>query len=96
MLVEVGAVKKTQTVFVAGKMGGHPVQNHPDPMLMQAIDEKHEVLGRAVTAGRGKVTKRQVSPGSVKGMFRDRQKLHMGETHVLYIFRQPRAELPVR
>ena len=50
VLVERRAVEERQAVRVLGEMRRHPVHNHPDACLVAAVDEVHEVLGRAEAA----------------------------------------------
>ena len=49
------------------------------PLLVQVVDQEHEVLRRAVAAGRGEVAGRLVAPGAVERMLRHRQELDVGE-----------------
>ena len=50
---------------------------------MQGVDEVHEVLWRAVIAGRCEIASRLIAPGPKKRMVRQREKLHMREPHLL-------------
>ena len=86
MFVKVGPIEVTETVFVAGKVRGHPVQNDSDTVLVERINEKHEILRFSVTAGGGKETEGFVAPGPVEWMFHHRKKLHVSKTHALHIF----------
>src|SRR3989304_3535273 len=89
------SVEEGKAMLVIGKVGRHPIQDHADALLVQSIDEKHEVLGRPVPAGRGEVSGGLVSPGTIEGMLRDRQEFHMGETHFLDIGGKLRSKFPV-
>src|SRR5579883_1997068 len=66
MLIEMGAIKVAQPILIPGEMRWHPIHQHADAMLMTIINEVHEVLRRAVTAGRREVTSDLVSPGAVE------------------------------
>ena len=50
MLIQMGSVKKDKSVLVAGKMRRHPVEDDADSVLVQPIDEIHEILWRAIPA----------------------------------------------
>ena len=60
----------------------HPVENHADAVLVQVVDQVHEVLRRAVARGGREVSRGLVSPGTVKRMLHDGQELDMGESHL--------------
>jgi hypothetical protein len=55
MLEEVCPIEVDQAVVIIREVGRHPVQNHTNALLMQVIDEIHQILGRPVTAGGRKV-----------------------------------------
>ena len=76
-------VEHVQAVAVLGEVGGHPVQDHADTSLMELVHKGHEIMGRAVAAGGGKITGDLIAPGSVKGIFGDGQQLHVGVAHFL-------------
>ena len=88
VLVEVGAVEEAEAVFVRGKVGRHPVQDDADAVLVQVVDEIHEILGSAVAAGGGEVAGGLVAPGAVKGMLHDRQEFHVGKAQALDVLGQ--------
>src|SRR5881398_1276634 len=56
VLVQMGAIEEPEPVLVGGKVRGHPVQDDPDPVLVQVVDQIHEVLWRSVPAGRSEVS----------------------------------------
>src|SRR4030043_1299534 len=82
MLIEVGAIKVDQTVFIIRKMGRNPVQNHPYPVPVKMIDKIHEILGSAISAGGGGGPDRLISPGTIERMLHHREKINMGEAHL--------------
>ena len=45
VLVQGGAVEPRQRPFVAGEMGRDPVQDHADPVRVQAVDELAQIVG---------------------------------------------------
>ena len=95
VLVERGAVEAAQAVPVGGEVGGHPVQDDADAVLVEHVDEVHEVLGRAVAAGRREVADRLVAPRAVEGVLHDRQELDVGEAHVPDVFGEDGGHLAV-
>ena len=68
VLVEAGAVKLGQAVGVAGKVRGHPVENHADFVAMAVVDEIGEILGRAKARARGEIPSPLIAPRAVEGM----------------------------
>jgi hypothetical protein len=62
VLVEVGSIEKTKPMLIIRKMGGHPVKNHTDASLMEAIDKVHELLWFSISAGGRKVPCRLIPP----------------------------------
>ncbi len=72
VFIKVCSVKICQTMFIRGEMGRHPVQDHTDFILMEKVDEKHEILRTAIAAGGSKITSHLVSPGPVERMFHHR------------------------
>ena len=85
VLIAGGAVEHVQAVAILREVGRDPVQNDADACLVELIHEGHEVLGRAVTAGGGKVTGDLIAPAAVEGILSDGQQLHMGVAHILYV-----------
>ena len=95
VLVEMGAVKEAQGPSVRGKMSRDPIQNHPDAVAMEKVDEVHEVLGRAVPAGGSEIARGLIPPGTVKGVLHDGKELDVGKAQALDVAGQPRGQLPV-
>ena len=56
------AVKAVETVGVLREMGGNPVHDNADAVLMEYVDELHEVLRLAVTRGRRIVAADLIAP----------------------------------
>ena len=88
MLVEVRAVETIQAVLVVRKMRRHPVENHADAVLVQHVDEVHEILRRAVTRRRREIAGRLVTPRAVERMLGDRHQLDVREAHALHVLDQ--------
>ena len=80
VLVEGGPVEARQGPVVAREMGGNPVEDDPDAMLVEVVDEAAEVIGVAEPRGRGVVAGDLIPPGAVEGVLAHRQQLDMGET----------------
>ncbi len=82
VLVEVCSVEIADAVLVARKVRGHPVKNDPDTELVKASDQKHQVLRRAVTAGRSKESGRLIPPRPVERVLHHRQEFDVREAHL--------------
>ena len=95
VLVEVRAVEIHETVRVARKVRRHPVEDHADPLLVQAVDQIHEILRRAVPARGREITRDLVAPGAVEGMLHHGHELHVGEARVLEVLRKIGGHLAV-
>src|ERR1700733_11807334 len=89
------AVEVSQAVGVGREMRRHPVQDDGDAMLMQVVDQIHEILRGAVARCRGEITSGLVSPGTIERMFHYWQEFHMSKSHSLDILREPRRGLAV-
>src|SRR5437016_1648598 len=76
-------------------MGGHPIEYHAYPSLMELINQEHHVLRWAIPAGRCEVPRCLISPRAIEGVLHERQKLYMGEAHFARIPREIRRHLPV-
>ncbi len=95
VLVEVRAVEVAQAVFVRRKVRGHPVQDHADAVLVQVVDEEHQVLGAAVPAAGSEVAQRLITPRGVEWVLHDGKQLHVRETHLLDVLGQHGRDLVV-
>jgi len=95
VLEQVGAVEVGESKLVGGEVRGYPVEDDPDAVLVEDIDQVHEVLGGPEAAGNGEVAGGLVTPGSVEGVFHDRKELDMGESVVDQVPGEFRGELPV-
>ena len=80
VFIEGGAVEIAEAVAVLGEMGRHPVEDDPDVLLMTLVDEVHEILRDAVSAGDAEGSGDLIAPGFIEGMFHDRHQLNMGES----------------
>ena len=75
-------VKFIQPVSVLGEVGGNPVHNHANALLVHDVHKLHKILRPAVPGGGGKVSAALIAPGAVKGVFCNGQQLHMGVAHI--------------
>ena len=62
MLVQAGAIERTQSERIARKMSRYPVQNDTNPLLMHIVHEIHKILRRAIPGGRCIVTGHLIAP----------------------------------
>ena len=95
MLVQVGPVEVDQAVRIGGKVRRHPVEDHADALLMQMIDEVHEVLRRAIARGRGEISGGLIAPGPVERVLGDRHQLDVREPHAQHVVGKLRRDFPV-
>ncbi len=91
-----GAVEEAEGVLVGREVRRDPIEDDADPLLMQVIDQVHEVLGRAETGGRREVARGLITPGASEGMLHHGQELYMSEAQPLHVVRQPRREFSIR
>ena len=85
VLVKMRAIEFGQAVSVARKMRRRPIEEHADAGLMQAIDESHEVVGRAVAAGGREVADGLIAPGAVEGMLHHGHEFDVRKAHFLQV-----------
>ena len=95
VLVQRGAVEAAQAVAVAREVGGHPVDDHADAVLVAVIDEVHEILRRAVAAGGGVVADGLIAPTAGERMLADRQQLDVRVAHLLAVVDQLMGQLAI-
>ena len=95
VLVQMRAVEVGEPMLVVRKMRRHPIKDHPQSALVQAINEIHEILRGAVARGRREISRDLISPRAVERMLHDRQELHVREAHVERMVAELVGELPV-
>src|SRR5690606_16287694 len=88
MLIKMRTIKKAKAVRIFGKMGRYPVQDHPDPILVEGIYQKLKFLRFSETGSWRKITGQLIAPGGIIGIFHNGHKLYMGEVHPLHIFHE--------
>jgi hypothetical protein len=96
VLVKVRAVEGGERPVVAREVGRHPVEDHADASLVEAVDEVAEVIGGA-EARRGRVVARHlVAPRAGERVLHHRQQLDVREAEVGDVVGELVAELLVR
>ena len=95
VFIKVCAVEVSESVRVGGEVRGHPVENHSDAVLVQVVDQVHEILRRAVAGSRREVSGGLVSPGTVERMLHHGQELNVREAQLANIFGEPRSSLAI-
>ena len=95
VLVQMCPIEVGETVLVRRKMGGYPVEDDADTLLVQVIDQVGEVLRGAPAAAGREVAGGLVPPGAVEGVLHYREELNVGEPHLLAVPRELRSEFAV-
>ena len=93
VLEEMRAVEVAEAVLVVREVRRHPVEDDADAALVQAVDERHEVLRRAVARAGREVAGGLVAPRSVERMLGDRHELDVREAHVRGVVRERIGDL---
>ena len=76
------AVEARERPLVAREVRGHPVEDHADAGLVQAVDEGAELVGRAEARRGREVRGHLVAPRAAERVGHDRHQLDVGEAHV--------------
>ncbi len=95
VLVQRGAVELRQAPGVAREVRGHPVEDHADAVLVQAIGERPEAVGLAEARRHREVRGHLVAPRAAERVAHHRQQLDVREAHVLDVGGQLVGELGV-
>jgi hypothetical protein len=95
VLVQRGAVEPGQRPVVAREVRGHPVEDHAQAALVQAVDEGAEIVGLAEARRRGEVPGDLVAPRAAERVLHHRQQLDVREAHVGRVVRELVGQLPV-
>ena len=95
MFVKRLAVEAGQAVRILGEVGGYPVENDADLVLVAVIDEITEIVRCAETAGGSVIACGLVAPGSVIRMFGDRQQFDVAKSGFLDVFHQLMRQFPI-
>ena len=95
VLIERGAVEAGQRELVTREVRRDPVQEDPDALGVHLVDERPQVVGRAVARGRGVVAGDLVTPRTGERVGHHRQQLDVGEAQVLRVGRELVGQLGV-
>ena len=95
MLVQGRAVELPQAVAVAGEVGGNPVEDHADVVLVAEIDEIHQVVRRAVAAGGRIVAHGLIAPTGRQRVLAHRQQLEVRVVHLLAVIDELVGQLAI-
>jgi pyruvate/2-oxoglutarate dehydrogenase complex dihydrolipoamide acyltransferase (E2) component len=79
VLVEGRAVEAAEREVVVREVGGHPVDDHPDPAVVEGLDHRREVVGVAEARGRRVVPGDLVAPRAVERMLGHGEELDVRE-----------------
>ncbi len=78
-----------------GKWEGTQSRITPIPVLVEVVDQVHQVLRGSVAAGGREVAGGLVAPGAVERVLHQGQELDVGEAHLVHVLGEQRGELPV-
>ena len=79
VLVQRGSVEAAKREIVLGEVRGHPVEQHADAGAVACVDEKAEVVRRAVARRGREVARHLISPRARERVLRHRQQLDVRE-----------------
>jgi len=88
MLEQIGPIEVHQTMLVTGKVRGDPVEDDPEAMTVQFLDQEHEIVRGAVPGGWGEIAGRLITPRTEEGMLHHWQEFHVGEAHLTQVGRE--------
>ena len=89
------AIEVGERPVVGRKVPGHPVEEHADAGLMQAVDQKTQVIGAAEARTRREETSALIAPGLVERMLHDRHEFNVRIALLKKIGHQPLGQLAV-
>ncbi len=95
VFVEGRAVKQPQAPVIFWKMGGDPIDNDADTVLVTRVDEKLKIVGGAESACRGIVPRDLITPRGIERMLGHGQKLHMGKAKLFHVLDELGRQLPI-
>ncbi len=88
VLVQRRAVEAGERVRVLRKVRRHPVQDHADAGLVQAVDQQAKAVRVAVAGGRREIAGALVAPGGVERVLHHRQQLDVREAQINHVRHQ--------
>src|ERR1700674_4504625 len=95
MLEQVGAVEEGEAVTVGREVRWDPVENDGDVVLVQIVDEVHEILRSAITRRGSEVTRGLISPGAIERMFHDGEQFDVRESELIHMVGQTGRDLAI-
>ncbi len=95
VLVQRPPVELREGPVVAREVRGHPVDDHPDPGLVQGVHQEAEVVRGAHPRGRRVEAGDLVAPRAAEGVLGDRHHLHVREAQLLDVRGELLGELTV-
>ncbi|MCY1401592.1 hypothetical protein D9M71_167130 [compost metagenome] len=93
VLVQRRAVELGQAVGIGGEMRRHPIENHPEFGLVAGVDERGELVRRAIPRTRRELRQQLITPRAAERVLHDRHQFDVGETEVFDIGNQPLGQL---
>src|SRR6266853_3445800 len=95
MLEQMSAVKEGEAMAVGREVRWDPVENDRDVVLVQVVDEVHEILRRAVTRRGSEVTRGLIAPGTIERMLHDREQFDVCESELIYVVGEAGRDLAI-
>ncbi|MNX69897.1 hypothetical protein D3C86_1011320 [compost metagenome] len=74
-------------------MRRHPIEDHADFGLVTCVNERRELIPRAVTGAGGKLREQLITPRTTERVFHDRHQFDVGETQLFDVRNQPLGQL---
>src|SRR5579885_2764843 len=96
MFIEVAPIEISQTRFILREMPRHPIKDHAYARLMQRINQRAKIVGRAKTTGGRVHAGRLIAPGAIKRVFSDGQEFDMRVSQLAYICWQLFRQFTIR
>src|SRR5260370_3408808 len=96
VFIKMRPIEESEAVFIGGKMRGDAVEDDADAVLVELVNEKHEILRSAVARGRRKIARGLVAPGAKKRVLHDGQELDVGVSHAFDVRDQFSGHFTVR
>src|SRR5260370_36383907 len=95
MLEQMSAIKEGEAMAVGREVRWDPVENDRDVVLVQVVDQVHEILRRAVTRRGSEVARGLISPGTIEGMLHDGEQFDVRESQLSHVVGKARRDLAI-
>src|SRR4051812_47305359 len=82
VFVKGGTVEARQPVWIAGKVRGHPIEDHANSSAVARIDEMREFVRLSESGAGRKLRQGLITPRAAEGVLHDRQQLDMREAEI--------------